>query len=63
MTGCERPMAKPIIDAVTPTDMPTMGDPEAFTVAFVQAAIDLYKIEGREAAITYYNDPASVNGQ
>lgn len=63
ITGCERPMAKPIIDAVTPTDMPTMDDPAAFTVALVQAAIDLYKIEGREAAITYYNDPASVNGQ
>lgn len=63
MTGCERPMAKPMMDAVTPTEMMTMEDPEAFTVAFVQAAIDLYEIEGREAAIAYYNDPASVNGQ
>ena len=63
LTGCERPMAKPMMDAVTQTEMPTMDDPEAFTVAFVQAAVDLYKTEGREAAIAYYNDTASVNGQ
>ena len=63
ITGCERPMAKPMMEAVTPADMPTMEDPEAFAVAFVQAAIDLYKTEGREAAIIYYNDPTSVNGQ
>ncbi len=63
LTGCERPMAKPMMDAVTPTDMSTMEDPETFAVAFVQAAIDFYKMEGREAAIAYYNDTASVNGQ
>ena len=63
ITGCERPMAKPMMDAVTPTDMPTTNDPEAFTVAFVQAAVDLYKTEGREAAIAYYNDPANIEGQ
>ena len=56
-------MAKPMMDAITPTDMPTMEDPEAFAVASVQAAIDLYKAEGREAAIAYYNDPASIDGQ
>ena len=37
--------------------------PEAFTVSFVQAAIDLYKTEGLEATITHYNDPASMDGQ
>ena len=63
ITGCERAMTKPVIDAVTPTEMPTMDNPEAFTVAFVQAAINLYKMEGREAAIAYCNDPASINGQ
>ena len=63
ITGCERPMAKPMMDAVTPTNMPTMDDPEAFAVAFVQAAIDLYKTEGREAAIAYYNDPTNIEGQ
>ena len=45
------------------TMTPTMDDPEAFTVAFVQEAIDLYKEEGREAIISHYNDPASINGQ
>ena len=56
-------MAKPMMDAVTPTDMPTMDDPEAFAVAFVQAAVDLYKTEGREAMIAYHNSPASIDGQ
>ena len=51
------------MDAVMPTDMPTMDDPEAFTVAFVQAAIDLYKTEGSAATAAYYNDPMSIHGQ
>ena len=51
------------MDVVTPTDMPTMDDPEAFAVAFVQAAVDLYKTAGSEAAVAHYNDPASINGQ
>ena len=51
------------MDAVTPTDMPTMEDPEAFTVAFVQAAVDLYKTEGQAAVTAYYNDPANIEGQ
>ena len=63
ITGCDRPMAKPIMDAVTPTDMPTMDDPEAFTVAFVQAAVDLYKTEGIGATFIHYNDIANVEGQ
>ena len=63
ITGCERSMTKPMMDAVTPTDMPTTGDPEAFAVAFVQTAIDHYKTEGREAAIAYHNDPANIDGQ
>ena len=63
VTGCERPMAKPMMDVAAPTEMPTMDDPEAFTIALVQAAIDLYKTEGREAAIAYCNDPASIDGQ
>lgn len=56
-------MTQPMIDAVTPTEMPTMDEPEAFTVAFVQTAVDLYKAEGAEATATYYNDPANVEGQ
>ena len=62
-TGCERAMTKPMMDTVTPSEMPTMEDPEVFAVAFVQAAIDLYKAEGIEAIATHYNDPMSINGQ
>ena len=62
ITGCERAMTKPVMDAVTPTEMPTMDDPEAFTVALVQAAVDRYKAEGSEA-IAYFNDPMSIDGQ
>ena len=51
------------MDAVTPTDMPTTDDPEAFAVALVQTAIDHYKTEGREVAIAYHNDPANIDGQ
>ena len=63
ITGCDRPMPESMMDAVTPTEMPTMDDPEAFAVAFVQAAVDLYKTEGRDAAIAYYEDPANIEGQ
>ena len=62
-TGCDRSMSKPMMYAVVQPDMPTMDDPEAFTVAFVQAAVDLYKTEGIEAAITHYNNPANTEGQ
>ena len=63
ITGCDRPMAKPMMDAVTPADMPTTDDPAAFAMALVQGAIDLYKTEGREAMIAYHNSPASIDGQ
>ena len=63
LTGCERPMTKPMMDAVTPTDMPTMDDPETFAIALVQAAVDLYKSEGREAAIAYHRDPMNIEDQ
>ncbi len=63
ITGCDR-IAPELTDPATPPEMiPTMDDPEAFTVAFVQAAIDLYKAEGAEATATYYNDPANIEGQ
>ena len=63
ITSCERAMTKPVMEAVTPSEMPTTDDPEAFAVAFVQAAVDLYKTAGREATIVHYNDPASIDGQ
>ena len=62
ITGCDRPMTESMVDTVTPVEMPTMDDPEAFAVAFVQAAVDRYKAEGSEA-IAYYNDPMSIEGQ
>ena len=63
MTGCERPMTKPMMESITATETPTVDDPEAFAVALVQAAIDLYKMEGRDATVAYYNNPASIDGQ
>lgn len=51
------------MESITATETPTADDPEAFTVAFVQAAVDLYKMEGRDATVAYYNSPASINGQ
>ena len=63
ITGCERSMTKPMMESITSTETPTPDDPETFAIAFVQTAIDLYKTEGREAAITAYNDLASVSGQ
>ncbi len=44
-------------------NMVTKDDHEAYTVALVQAAIDLYKSEGIEAVATYHNDPANIDGQ
>ena len=61
--GCERSMTKPIMESITATETPTAEDPEAFAVTLVQAAINLYKTEGRDATIAYYNDPASIDGQ
>ena len=51
------------MDAMTSTDTPTKDDPEAFAVALVQSAVDLYKAEGREAMIAYHNSPESIDGQ
>ena len=38
-------------------------NPAAFTQDFVQAALDRYDRDGREATLAYYNDPASIEGQ
>ena len=56
-------MTKPMMESITATETPTVDDPEAFAVALVQAAIDLYKMEGRDATVAYYNNPASIDGQ
>ena len=36
-------------------------NPAAFTQDFVQAALDRYDREGREATLAYYNDSASIH--
>ena len=38
-------------------------NPAAFTKDFVQAALDRYDRDGREATLAYYNDPSSIEGQ
>ena len=63
ITGCERSMTKPMMESMTATETPTTDEPEAFTIALVQAAVDLYKTGGREAVIATYNDPTSIDGQ
>ncbi len=40
-----------------------MDEQEAFTIAFVQEAIDLYKTQGRDTAIAHYNDPQNIDRQ
>ena len=52
-----------MMEDIRSTETSTADDPETFAVAFVQSAIDLYEMEGRDVAIAAYNDPASVNGQ
>lgn len=59
-------MLKPAADDLATDammEMPTVADPEAFTVALVEAAIDFQKINGAEATAVHYNDPASIDGQ
>ena len=38
-------------------------NPAAFTQDFVQAALDRYDRDGREATLAYYNDRASIESQ
>lgn len=56
-------MTKPTMETVILVKMTPMDDPEGFAVAFVDKAIEFYKMEGRESAITAYNDPTNVKGQ
>ena len=38
-------------------------EPADYTQYLVGKAVDMYKAEGREATLDYYNDPATVDGQ
>ena len=42
---------------------PTKDEPEAYTKALVDEAIDRYEKDGRQATIDYYNTAGSVDGQ
>lgn len=63
LTGCEKQMTQSMIDSATTSEIPTKDDPAAYTMALVQAAVDLYKAEGIEAVSEVYNDPANIDGQ
>ncbi|MCY3912123.1 MAG: cache domain-containing protein [Chloroflexi bacterium] len=41
---------------------PVADDPEAHTMAYVQAAIDRYEADGLEATVAHYSSPASFDG-
>ena len=41
---------------------PAAADPEAHTMAYVQAAIDRYEADGLEATVAYYNSTESFDG-
>ena len=42
---------------------PSKDDPEAYTKAFVEQAVELHKAVGDERTIAYYNTPESVDGE
>jgi len=44
-------------------EAPPRSDEAAYTQWFVRQAIERYDAEGRDAALEYFNDPASVDGQ
>ena len=40
---------------------PVVEDPRAYTIAYVEKAIEYYKREGREATVAYYNSGESID--
>ena len=46
-----------------PPAPPTKDDPAAYTMAFVEGAIQRYERDGREATVAYYNSLESVDGE
>ena len=44
-------------------DVPSKLDPEGFTKAMVQEAIERYQADGREATVAHYSTEESVDGQ
>ena len=52
-----------LISEETGDEAPPRSDAAAYTQWFVRQAIERYDTEGRDAALEYFNDPASVDGQ
>lgn len=52
-----------LISAETNDEAPPRSDEAAYTQWFVRQAVERYDAEGRDAALEYFNDPASVDGQ
>ena len=46
-----------------PTAAPAISDPAAYTQWFVEQAIARYERDGRDASLTYFNTPESIDGQ
>ena len=44
-------------------DGPSKDDPDAYTQAFVQRALNLYDDLGRDGTVAYYNSEESIDGQ
>ncbi len=57
-TGCEN-----LKGVIGESYQPSMNQPEEFTLAFVQEAIDLYKTDGIEATVAHYGNPENIEGQ
>ena len=57
-TGCDN-----LAGVIRESYKTPMDDPEAFTLAFVQEAIDLYKTDGIEATVAHYGNPENIEGQ
>ena len=52
-----------LISEGTTEEAPPRSDEAAYTQWFVRQAVERYDAEGRDAALEYFNDPASVDGQ
>lgn len=63
VTGCEYKIVDSMMDGMEGSEEPTKDNPEAYAIALVQSAIDLYNSGGIEAVAAYHNDPANVDGQ
>lgn len=57
-TGCDN-----LNSLIGESYKPSMNQPEEFTLALVQEAIDSYKTDGIEATVAHYGNPENIEGQ